>query len=222
MIPYAKERGLLGINISKTEDFPDNFGSMEIRNQYLEIAVGSEVKKINSHLSEDVFAYVLCHELGHFFAGQPLSTNIHQLSTEGQSDYWAAAVCLKKIFRKFPSVQLKTPELFIKNNCDSEYKSALDQQICYRITQAGFDFMKHMHLSIAKISPIEGRGFYRMPDFSKKETHFSDGYPTLQCRAETIAAGAFCNTSEKKWDSKAANWPCETPLAQRPSCWFRP
>ncbi len=221
MTPYAKERGLQGINIIKTTDYPDNFGSMDIKENFIEIAVGSEVKKIHAELNEDVFAYVLCHEMGHFFAGAPLYNNDLHISSEGQSDYWAAAVCLKKLFRTYPVVYNKITDPFIKSNCDAQYASQAEQIICYRIAEAGFDFMTSMHLSIAKHSPIEAKGFYRQPDFKQKENYFSDGYPTLQCRAETVAAGAFCNTSEKRWGLRISDWACETALAERPSCWFK-
>ncbi len=220
MTPYAKERGLMGINITKTTDFPDNFGSMEIKGYMIEIALGSEVRRLHPRLSEDVFSYVLCHELGHFFAGAPLYKNEDSLSTEGQSDYWAAAVCLKKLFRDFPQATVKNLDPFIKKNCDIQFRDKSEQLICYRSAQAGFDFMTEMHYSVAKHSPVEAKGFYRKPDFTKKETHFLDGYPTLQCRAETVAAGAFCNTSEKRWNLRIPNWSCETALTKRPSCWF--
>lgn len=218
MSPYAIQRGLKGINISKTDEYPDNFGSMEVRNQYLEIEIGAEVRQAHPGLSEDAYAYILCHELGHFFAGAPSSRGY---STEGQCDYFASAVCLKKLFKEFPSQSDVIPHPYVKTNCDAQFTDSIDRSICYRSAMAGIEFMTEMHNWISKISPSETKGFYALPDFNQKETMFSDGYPTLQCRTETIAAGAFCNTSELRWSQRISDWACETPVAERPSCWLK-
>jgi hypothetical protein len=219
--PYAKQLGLLGINLSKTDIFPDNYGSMEIRKQYLEIEVGTDVKKMHADLNEDAFSYVLCHELGHYFAGPPLKNDSSQLSSEGQSDYWASAVCLKKFFRRSPAKHKIKPLPFVKSHCDSQFQKSNDRIICYRSAQAGMDFMTEMHNWIKKMSPNDAKTFYGQPQFGNKELGFFNDYPSLQCRVETIAAGAFCNISENRWTQRIANWHCENSIAARPSCWFK-
>ena len=221
MTPAAKEIGLTGIRIVKSSDYPNNFGSVEIKDQAIEVVIGCEVQLKHPNLSEDAFTYSFCHELGHIFAGSPFYKDASHLSAEGQADYWAAAVCLKKVFRTFPEVKLTHPDPFVKLNCDSQFSDLNEQAICYRIAQAGMDFMTAISFDIAKLGQIDNTGFYRKPEFTRKETYFSDGYPTLQCRVETIAAGAFCNTSENNWDKKVTNWSCSNLVAARPGCWFK-
>ena len=43
------------------------------------------------------FYLLLCHELGHFLGGPPLKSRTGWSSTEGQSDYYSAASCVKDL-----------------------------------------------------------------------------------------------------------------------------
>ena len=45
-------------------------------------------------ITDGAFAPIVCHEVGHFLAGPPA---VSGYSTEGQSDYYAAAACMKRI-----------------------------------------------------------------------------------------------------------------------------
>lgn len=47
--------------------------------------------------TEDVFALVLCHELGHLYGGLPYSDEYNKMSVEGQADYWATSECFEKV-----------------------------------------------------------------------------------------------------------------------------
>ncbi len=38
--------------------------------------------------SEDTFALILCHEVGHLYGGDPVGDPYNRLSLEGQADYW--------------------------------------------------------------------------------------------------------------------------------------
>ncbi|MBL6991622.1 MAG: hypothetical protein ISR65_17690 [Bacteriovoracaceae bacterium] len=51
-------------------------------------------------MSRDGLALIACHELGHGIAGPPLKET--GASTEGQSDYFATADCLEKVFQHLP------------------------------------------------------------------------------------------------------------------------
>ncbi len=221
MTPYSKQMGLKGINLSRSDEFADNLGSSEIRNGYIEIEYGTEVHTKYPTMKEDTFTFILCHELGHTFARKSmLRPDGTRISPEGYSDYWGAGVCLKKIFRTIPASHVIIPDPIVQLNCDKTYKSDVDRMVCYRIAEAGMDFGYQMHLFTKKIGYPE-TGFYAKPDFNKKETEYFDNYPSLQCRMETILAGALCITSEKRWTQGISNWACEASAGARPSCWYK-
>ena len=221
MTPYAKQMGLNGINLTRSDEFSDNLGSSEVRNGYIEIEYGTEVRSKYPTMKEDTFTFILCHELGHTFARKSMfRPDGTRISPEGYSDYWSASVCLKKIFRAIPSEQVIIPDPFVQLSCDTTYKNDTDRMICYRIAEAGMDFANQMHLFTKSIGYPE-TGFYGKSDFNKKETEYFDNYPSLQCRMETILAGALCTTSEKRWTQRLSNWACETSTGARPSCWYK-
>lgn len=47
--------------------------------------------------TEDVLALVICHELGHLYAGVPYSDEHNRMSVEGQADYWATSECFSQV-----------------------------------------------------------------------------------------------------------------------------
>ncbi len=47
--------------------------------------------------TEDVFALVLCHELGHLYGGIPYNDEYNKMAVEGQADYWAGKVCFEQV-----------------------------------------------------------------------------------------------------------------------------
>ena len=47
--------------------------------------------------TEDVLALVICHELGHLYAGVPYSDEHNRMSVEGQADYWASLECFSQV-----------------------------------------------------------------------------------------------------------------------------
>lgn len=52
--------------------------------------------------TEDSFALLLCHELGHLYGGVPYSDSHNRISGEGQADYWATKVCFPQIIGQLP------------------------------------------------------------------------------------------------------------------------
>ena len=223
MTPYAKQMGLKGINLTRSEEYSDNLGSSEIRKGYIEIEYGTEVRSKYLTMTDDTFTFILCHELGHTFARKSMfREDGSRISPEGYSDYWGASVCLKKIFQAMPPQQIVIPDPFVQTRCDATYDDNNERIVCYRIAMAGMGFGHQLHLFVQSLSPKNPiTGFYGTPDFNKNETMFFDNYPSLQCRMETILAGALCKTSEKRWSQGISNWACETSAGARPSCWYK-
>ena len=52
-------------------------------------------------LNRDALALVVCHELGHLYAGQPLKNENDFIAAEGQADYFATKHCIRKALAIF-------------------------------------------------------------------------------------------------------------------------
>lgn len=218
--PYVQKEGLKGIKFVRSEDLPDYTGGVDINEGYLEIMFGSEFELQYPGLTPDGYSAIICHELGHFLAGSPKRPGGNTwASSEPMSDYFSTAVCLKKLFRDYGSLPIVEVDPVVRKNCNQNFSSQTERNVCYRTAEAGLNLMKELHLSISRIGGFN-IPFYDLYDLSKKDKGFYLDYPSLQCRAETIVAGAFCNTSEADWE-KGIPWACKSGNSARPSCWFR-
>lgn len=120
--------------------------------------------------SEDSFALVLCHELGHLYGGMPFSDAYNRLAVEGQADYWATEVCMPQILPKI---------------------SELDPQartLDAALVLSAF-FADNRNLAHPKIST---------PDTSVVERVLLT-HPSPQCRLDTYWAGIFKDTRPACW-----------------------
>ena len=221
--PYALTAGFSGIKISTDYENTLYTGGVMIDESMVNIIFGSEFNKAYPNLPEDAYAKILCHELGHIFGETPKADQVNQsISPEAESDYFAGAVCLKKLFKAYPSQTLQIPDPVVGMKCLSVYKNNEDRKLCERIAMSGLTFFTALRTSLVKtkaISPTDT--FYAQPDFSKKETRYFIFYPSLQCRTETIAAGAYCDTSESLWSLGEKNWHCPSSLGARLGCWLK-
>lgn len=62
------------------------------------------------NITEDSLALILCHELGHLYAGIPYTDEHNRMATEGQADYWATRTCLPHIIPYLSSSNLNDRE----------------------------------------------------------------------------------------------------------------
>ncbi len=175
------------------------------------IEMGSDLHR-NSAMTPDAYLAMLCHEVGHVLGGKPYSQNTLKpsaqwvsntpSSSEGQSDYFSSLICMKKVFADNMPTDFTefsvTPR--IKDLCVSQYSKVLDQNICQRSVKSGFELMFFISSIYDQFGPnavmpradmnlTEGRGL-----------SVGQLYPSLQCRFDTILAGALNMT--------------------RPDCWF--
>jgi hypothetical protein len=177
-------------------------------------------------LSTDGINMVLCHEMGHQVGGWPLYTGDTWAAIEGQSDYYAAHVCVKRIFK---TIDYRDQADFYRRTgeeaaCDERYPDYEDREICYRSMSAG--------LELARL--LAGSG--RMPSYSTPDktevSKMRESHPPAQCRLDTYRAASLCPS---KWrdsyiprtEKMSARYLC-TPAkktwanASRPRCWFVP
>lgn len=150
---------------------------------------------------------VLCHEFGHLLGGTPKqifpAEGEHWSSTEGQSDWWAATVCLPRLYQS---------------------RGLAPAEISDRIKRAGLDFVLFAHFHFEKDSPLPSLNLEAQEAPIQTLTL---AYPTLQCRLDTYRLGAESRpetTPESTSFSTLESGPIasfvQTPPVVRPRCWF--
>lgn len=87
--------------IEPNAEVSDYVGGINLKNKKLIVTVGTQAL---SDYTLGALKFLVCHELGHFLGGAPfkkaeLGSQYEKLniSTEGQSDYWAGKYCLKQV-----------------------------------------------------------------------------------------------------------------------------
>ncbi len=182
----------------------------------------------HSSVTEDAYALVMCHELGHHMGGNPKkifdSGNTGWPSVEGQADYFATLKCLRKIFRKDDNsaaiVEKEIPPL-VKEKCTTAFKEAWEVAICIRTTLAG--------LSVSAISAdIRNTEMPAIdtPDSTVVEETY-EHHPIPQCRLDTYFQGSICSVSSSRplGSEDEVTGTCHKVMGHkdgtRPNCWFK-
>lgn len=166
-------------------------------------------------MNDEGHALTACHEFGHLLGGAPFIKIKDFLwsSAEGQSDYFASGICLKRYFAlKHRMNQLTIPDNIPETSftqCRVTFNSDKDFLICLNISKAISGF-KHV---------LEHLGQYRKnldidsPNTSVVETTIFDSYPEEQCRIDTLFQGSLCPEKD---------FPChKNQVGARPSCWYK-
>ena len=125
-------------------------------------------------LTPDAYAAIVCHELGHILAGAPYQTIAHAewSSAEGQSDFFAANVCLPRYFKS----QVSSPD------ANQNSKSTSQTAINARVELAGVDTMNMLYTVLREgPQPVRFKA-----DTTKAPATLINNYPTLQCRYENF------------------------------------
>lgn len=123
--------------------------------------------------SEDSFALLLCHEVGHLYGGGPWGDDHNKLSLEGQADYWSTMECFKRVVNK----------LTVRKASDSSLKYCKSDVVCARTIDAALVvtafYADNRNLVHPKIDT---------PDMSIAES-MNRTHPLPQCRLDTLRAG---------------------------------
>ncbi len=140
----------------------------------------------SSKMNLDGLAFVVCHELGHQFGGYPFVNlppgNIWN-TVEGQTDYYAAFVCARSIWKSDINENRKVVasiDPIAKQKCDQSWKTSNDRYLCYRITTAGKVMLEN----------VASEYNFPYPNYSSTEEKKE---MTLQCRLDSVLQGALCN-----------------------------
>ena len=178
-------------------------------------------------VSDDGFAMVVCHELGHHLAGAPKIGGWFNkwASNEGQSDYFASLKCFRKIYENDNNVakvaKMNVPAT-VTAKCESNYSLANDVALCVRSSLAG----KSLASLLGSLRSSD------VPQFDTPDTNIVSStdhkHPAAQCRLDTYFQGAICNVrhSEDVDDKDPLIGTCNRSQGQadgvRPLCWYNP
>lgn len=123
--------------------------------------------------SVDSLALIICHELGHLYAGAPYSNQDLKLTVEGMADYWATSVCLPKIIPELPEVE----------TIGSFEAYCNEDKICARTFQAGLVVSTHFAVN----------GKEKLPSLDERDPLVVEKtlktHPSAQCRLDTFVNG---------------------------------
>lgn len=153
----------------------------ESKEGYMKISLWGGVARAPG-ASKSVLAAILCHELGHILGGEPRQTipGAEWSSIEGQSDFYAAAVCLPDFLRAHPEfAPVVSPEA---------------EQVCQRnkdcgvVLQTGLDTVRFLQAySYREFTPVS-----IFHSEKPAEKLILNTYPSDQCRMDTFIEGARC------------------------------
>lgn len=208
-------------------------------NQWIINVFGGIAKQAG--MTDDSFALLMCHELGHHLAGFPFRKNEKWSAAEGQADYFATQVCAKQIWgtelRNNAAARTSVSD-FVKEQCDKVYPSEKEQNLCYR-TLAAAKSLGDLYYGGGR-DPGDEIAYDTPSTEIVKET-----YPlhvSAQCRLDSFFQGALCDVTFDKSiipgrreggdqesaeaEREAAFYSCTDAglhtIGLRPRCWFKP
>lgn len=146
-------------------------------------------------VDEDVFALILCHEMGHFLGGRPyvkvpqspivtvrVRNPFENLSVEGQADFYSTNICIKGYMNETGATEATI--MAAVSNLMQVYLQVLQQELRTKV-------------SLPKLETESQFVTDRILDLPHE-------YPSLQCRLDTLVAGL--KQSQVSLD--------------RPKCWY--
>lgn len=189
-------------------------------------------------VTEDGFAMVICHELGHHLGGFPFKGE-RWAASEGQSDYFAAQACARRIWGQDYAVNAAFRDVapqIVRDRCDSAFSDASEQDLCYRTAIAG-QSVSTLLATIRNQKPPR----FETPD-SREVAFTYELHPDGQCRLDTYFAGSVCSKPFPSHEipgrqhpdgqgsvlaeSVASQVSCSdtslVSVGKRPRCWFAP
>ena len=179
-------------------------------------------------ITEDGFALVICHEIGHHLGGAPKKASIWSntwASNEGQADYFATLKCLRRVFLNDDNQEIVNKmdvPATLTAACAEAWEDANERAICVRNGMAG-DSVAKFFAALRNQEP----GKFDTPD-EHVVSRTDDNHPAHQCRLDTYFQGALCDVSfnDEVSDTDEVQGTCHGSLGYtsglRPLCWFKP
>lgn len=177
------------------------------------------------NMNKDTFALVACHEMGHHLAGAPkFQKGMTWGSVEGQSDYFATAKCMRRLWEKDDNekeIQGQSIPESLKTICYENWPSSLERFLCLRSGLASLEIGKLLAFLKRRASPK-----VETPDL-RAVAETNQGHSKAQCRLDSFIQGSLCSVSayEDFSDNSAIPGSCHPSLGHqigtRPACWYK-
>lgn len=221
--PVIKKKGGNLLVDRKWKDGTVNASAMQRGNTWLVNMYGGLAR--HKLTTDDGFALVICHELGHHLGGAPIVNDMGWASNEGQADYFGAMKCLRRVFEHDDNsaiVAKMTIDPMATSRCNLIYKNAGEVALCQRIAMAGKSLGELLNSLGGK-----GRISFATPD-PRIVTTTDDAHPAAQCRLDTYFQATLCDKSyDQDVDHKnPATGVCTKreglKFGVRPLCWYKP
>ncbi len=174
-------------------------------------------------ITQDGFAIVACHELGHHIGGLPKTS---WAANEGQSDYFANLKCLRRLFLDPGAASFTRPkgaDPIAEKTCAESFAGEEDRAVCVRGAMAGVSVAKLFQVLRKEPKPAQ----FDTPD-PKVVSATDNRHPGTQCRLDTYYQGSLCRKAytEDVSESQTAKGTCTRsggdPAGFRPLCWYKP
>lgn len=155
----------------------------------------------DSHVINEGFTLVMCHELGHLYGGAPLIIGSDHMSVEGQADYYSTIGCYKQIAALVP--ELKQPkdsyDTWSHNKCYVKFakKTSIENPKyidCLNSLAGGLSLGDLLASLMGEPAPK-----YETPDPTVVKKTLQSYPATAQCRLDTYGAGALNLSRPKCW-----------------------
>lgn len=186
----------------------------------------------NKQMTPAIYAMMLCHEFGHVLGGAPLTTekfavstftsklqieNLKKLSAEGQADYFATNVCMPRVLTQGSfALNLETltaeQKSTVVSGCTEMNPDAMNRQICMSsavLSAQMLDIFAQLPSQPENAPTLETVNAENGLGVGVVATSILDGYPSLQCRLQTLFSGSLHSGKKTIYDP-------------RPRCWLAP
>lgn len=228
--PIIQQKGGSLAMVSKWDDGTVNAYTMRQGNSWQVHMFGGLARM--SSMTEEGFAMVICHELGHQIGGLPKKTSWWGVASwaaaEGQSDYFSTAKCMKLALQgEDNATALANQEIpaVAAEKCQQVYSDSSDRDICVRTALGSVALgtvLASMNGETLKFPALD------TPSTTVVKLTNVAGYPSPQCRVDTYFQGALCDipgdvdTSETDIHQGYCATVNGYTIGTRPLCWFNP
>ena len=174
-------------------------------------------------LTKDGFTLILCHELGHLIGGAPTWKPYNISSSEGQADYFATLKCFRRINEAQDiKINEEIVDLLAIKKCKFSFSNSKDYQLCLRSSLAQDSLTK----TITELADLKTEPKRETPDPYVRMFIIFNGYPSPQCRLDTMFSGSLCQNNvnellDKTLYNKGNCFESNgDTVGLRPKCWY--
>ena len=137
--------------------------------------------KLQHQVSKAGYALILCHEVGHYVAGEPYRSG--GISAEGQADYWAMRACLGRIINQIEANSGGVGQQLCRGN-----------QVCAKMANAGEEVGQWLNMIIGSHQRVSILNEDRNTVYRTNVM-----YPSVQCRLQTFKNAIFNRPRPRCW-----------------------